>query len=162
MLPDFAQDDTKTEEPRRRGKKRRGNGRCKWGHQCQHQQRNPKARVQTQQAERECLPAETVNAAGQHIDDGQIDKVTQHEGIGRHLQTDVRQKDEDHAEKDDVKAQLHEEKRLATCCGDDGKAHGPTCQLEDITNHLPLKERYSWLKCTGVKKGDHPRCQTDK
>ena len=93
MLPDFAQDDTKTEEPRRRGKKRRGNGRCKWGHQCQHQKRNPKARVQTQQAERECLPAETVNAAGQHIDDGQIDKVTQHEGIGGHLQTDLRQKD---------------------------------------------------------------------
>ena len=59
MLPDFAQDDAKTDETRRRRKKRRGNGRCKWGQQRQHQQRNTKARVQTQQAERECLPAET-------------------------------------------------------------------------------------------------------
>ena len=62
--------------------------------------------MKTQQAERECLPAETVNVAGHQIDDGQVDKVSQHEGVSCHLQTDARQKDEDHAEKDDVKAQL--------------------------------------------------------
>ena len=88
--------------------------------------------METQQNERECLPAESVNAVGQHIDDCEIDKVTQHEGVSCHLQTDARQKDENHAEKDNVKAQLHEENRLTTRCGDDGNARAQLASLKTL------------------------------
>ena len=77
------------------------------------------------------------------------------------LQSRARQKTKTMPRKTMLKLSCMREKRLPRAATD-GKAHGPTCQLEDITNHLPLKERYSWLKCTGVKKGDHPRCQPDK